>query len=85
MVSDVFDFFFGILVKVVDIVVYCEGKYLLIGNGYYWVEEECCVLELFINSCCDVLVIYFKVFFNEELIEYVNEVKMLVLINCYIF
>lgn len=35
VVGDVFDFFFGVMVKVVEQVVYYIGNFLLIGNGYY--------------------------------------------------
>lgn len=35
IVGDVFDLFFGVMVKVVEQVVYYIGNFLLIGNGYY--------------------------------------------------
>lgn len=84
LVSDVSDPFFGTLVKAVDTVAHREGKHLLIGNGYHRAEEERRALELLINSRCDALVIHSKALPNEELIEYANEVKTLVLINRHI-
>lgn len=35
VVGDVFDSFFGVMVKAVEQVVYYIGNFLLIGNGYY--------------------------------------------------
>ncbi|KQA23994.1 transcriptional regulator [Vibrio metoecus] len=84
LVSDVSDPFFGTLVKAVDTVAHREGKHLLIGNGYHRAEEERRALELLINSRCDALVIHSKALPDEELIEYANEVKTLVLINRHI-
>lgn len=68
VVMDVFDVFFGVLVKVVDLVVQQYQKYVLIGNSYYEVEKECYVIEVLICQCCNVLIVYLKVLSDDELV-----------------
>jgi len=84
LVSDVSDPFFGTLVKAVDNIAHQAGKHLLIGNGYHRAEDERKAIDLLINSRCDALVIHSKGLSDQELIDYANEVKSMVLINRYI-
>lgn len=85
VVGDVFDFFFGVMVKVVEQVVYCIGNFLLIGNGYYNVQKECQVIEQLICYCCVVLVVYVKMILDEELVGLMKQIFGMVLINCILF
>jgi len=84
LVSDVSDPFFGTLIKAVDNVAHQAGKHLLIGNGYHQAEEERKAIDLLINSRCDALVIHAKGLSDQELIDYANEIKAMVLINRHI-
>ncbi|MEZ8967695.1 DNA-binding transcriptional regulator GalS [Vibrio breoganii] len=84
LVSDVADPFFGSLVGAVDKVARENGKHILIGNGYHDREQERQAIELLINSRCESLVIHAKGLTDEELIDYANEVKGLVVINRHI-
>ncbi|WP_318520294.1 substrate-binding domain-containing protein [Photobacterium leiognathi] len=84
LVGDVSDPFFGTLVKAVDVVAHQHGKHILIGNGYHNADDERRAIEHLINSRCDALVIHAKALTDEELINYANEVKGLVIINRHI-
>ncbi|MZI93697.1 substrate-binding domain-containing protein [Vibrio sp. CAIM 722] len=84
LVSDVSDPFFGTLVKAVDTVAHDNGKHVLIGNGYHSEEGERQAIELLINNRCDALVIHSKALSDQELIEFANEAKGMVLINRHI-
>ncbi len=84
LVSDVSDPFFGTLVKAVDNIAHQAGKHLLIGNGYHRAEEERKAIDLLINSRCDALVIHSKALSDQELIDYANEIKAMVIINRHI-
>ncbi|USD67901.1 substrate-binding domain-containing protein [Vibrio sp. SCSIO 43136] len=81
LVGDVSDPFFGTMVKAVDDVAHAQGKHILIGNGYHDINDERRVLELLVNSRCEALVLHSKALSDEELIEYAEEVKSMVLIN----
>lgn len=84
LVSDVSDPFFGTLVKAVDKVAHENGKHTLIGNGYHDAQQEREAIELLINNRCEALIIHSKALSDEELINFANEVKSIVLINRHI-
>lgn len=84
MVGDVSDPFFGSLLKAVDTVAQAHQKHLLIGNGYHDAQTEKEAIELLINNRCESLVIHSKGLSDEELIQFANEVKGLVIINRHI-
>ncbi len=84
LVADVSDPFFGTLVKAVDGVARESNKHVLIGNGYHNAESERQALELLINNRCDAIVVHAKGLPDEDLIQYAEEVKGLVLINRHI-
>lgn len=67
VVMDVFDAFFGALVKAVDLVVQQYQKYVLIGNSYYEAEKERYVIEVLIRQRCNALIVYLKVLSDDEL------------------
>ncbi|PWI35210.1 DNA-binding transcriptional regulator GalS [Vibrio albus] len=84
LVGDVSDPFFGTLVKAADKVAHTHGKHLLVCNGYHHAEQEKAAIELLINSRCESLIIHSKALSDQELIQYANEVKGMVLINRHI-
>jgi LacI family transcriptional regulator len=84
LVSDVADPFFGTLVGAVDKVARANGKHILVGNGYHDAKEEKHAIELLINSRCESLVIHAKGLSDQELIDYAQEVKGMVIINRHI-
>ncbi|GLR73676.1 substrate-binding domain-containing protein [Aliivibrio sifiae] len=84
VVADVSDPFFGSLIKAVDGIARANNKHLLIGNGYHDAQTEKEAIELLINNRCESLVIHSKGLSDEELVQFANEVKGLVIINRHI-
>ncbi|WP_375320402.1 substrate-binding domain-containing protein [Aliivibrio logei] len=84
VVADVSDPFFGALIKAVDGIARANNKHLLIGNGYHDAQTEKEAIELLINNRCESLVIHSKGLCDEDLIQFANEVKGLVIINRHI-
>ncbi|MEH6453105.1 MAG: substrate-binding domain-containing protein, partial [Psychromonas sp.] len=75
---------FGTLDKAVDQGAHCQGKHLLIGNGYHDAQYERDAINLLINNGCEAIVVHSKALDDSELIALSEEVPGLVLINRYI-
>ena len=84
LVADVSDPFFGTMVKAADSIAKTEGKHLLVCNGYHYAKEEKEAIELLINSRCESLIIHSKALSDQDLIQFANEVKGMVIINRHI-
>lgn len=82
IVGDVFDLFFGAMVKAVEQVAYYTGNFLLIGNGYYNEQKERQAIEQLICHCCAALVVYAKMILDADLALLMKQMLGMVLINC---
>ncbi|WP_386692558.1 MULTISPECIES: substrate-binding domain-containing protein [unclassified Lonepinella] len=81
VVTDVTDPFFAILVKSVDQVAHEYGKTILIGIGYHNAEKERNAIETLLRKRCSCLVVHSKALTDQELINYLEQAKGMVIIN----
>lgn len=81
VVTDVTDAFFAILVKAVDKVAEAHHKTILIGIGYHHAEKEREAINTLLRKRCSCLVVHSKALSDEELTDYLNKVKGMVIIN----
>lgn len=81
VVTDVTDAFFAILVKAVDKVAEAHHKSILIGIGYHHAEKEREAINTLLRKRCSCLVVHSKALSDEELSDYLDKVKGMVIIN----
>ncbi|OOF86960.1 substrate-binding domain-containing protein [Rodentibacter ratti] len=81
VVTDVTDSFFAILVKAVDKVAESHNKTILIGIGYHHAEKEREAINTLLRKRCSCLVVHSKALSDEELKDYLDKVKGMVVIN----
>ena len=81
VVTDVTDSFFAILVKAVDKVAESHNKTILIGIGYHHAEKEREAINTLLRKRCSCLVVHSKELSDEELKDYLDKVKGMVVIN----
>ncbi|THA09805.1 substrate-binding domain-containing protein [Rodentibacter pneumotropicus] len=81
VVTDVTDSFFAILVKAVDKAAESHNKTILIGIGYHHAEKEREAINTLLRKRCSCLVVHSKALSDEELKDYLNKVKGMVVIN----
>ncbi|NLS12669.1 substrate-binding domain-containing protein [Vibrio sp. SM6] len=81
VVNDASDPFFGMLITAVDKVIRQFDKQLLIGCGYHNANDERRALEFLINSGCESIILHAKGLSDQEIRDYCQRVRGLVIIN----
>lgn len=84
VIVELYDFFFVSLVYGIEILCCISNIQILMSVGFISLEIEMWVIEILMEYCCEVMVVYSKFLDDDILVYFVNQVLGFVLINCYI-